>query len=177
MAERQAYAEGMRRVSSCSEFMLRPGAGVWRSSRYASNLAAWQQVFPPDALKVLATEELEADPTAAIQGVLAFLGLNPASLPPSEHGRYCVTGKVGVLDEPEALRAWRASRLDSSSDEGGNGGRGIGKCAPVKDKVVGADGVSRYKLDRETETLLRDFFRPYNARLFKLLGRQLPWAR
>ena len=41
-AEQEAYVEGMRRVSTCSEFMLRPGAAVWRSSRYASNLAAWQ---------------------------------------------------------------------------------------------------------------------------------------
>ena len=39
-AERDAYAEGMRRVSACSQYMLVPGAGVWRSSRYASNLAA-----------------------------------------------------------------------------------------------------------------------------------------
>ena len=30
-AERDAYAEGMRRVSACSQYMLVPGAGVWRA--------------------------------------------------------------------------------------------------------------------------------------------------
>ena len=66
--------------------------------------------------------------------------------------------------------------LDGQSDEDGDGG-GIGKCPSAEDeKSVGADGVSRYKIDGGTEALLKQFFAPYNARLFALLGRTLPWA-
>jgi hypothetical protein len=54
-AENAAYVEGMRRVSVCSAFMLRSGAGVWRSSRYAANLEVWQRVLGKQALKVIAT--------------------------------------------------------------------------------------------------------------------------
>ena len=58
-AEAEAYVEGMRRVSVCSEFMLRSGAGVWRSSRYAVNYEAWVKAFPKAQIKVVATEAME----------------------------------------------------------------------------------------------------------------------
>ena len=103
---------------------------VWRSSRYAANLEAWLKIFPRHQLKVMATEQLETDPSAALADVVAFLGLpkiaNP--LPAAEKGaRYCVTGKRGVMDD-SASRAWRAGRLDGTSDEDGDGGAGIGRC-------------------------------------------------
>lgn len=53
-AEAAAYVEGMRRVSVCSEFMLRSGAGVWRSSRYAANLEAWYKFFPRGCARLMA---------------------------------------------------------------------------------------------------------------------------
>ena len=86
-AERDAYAEGMRRVSACSQYMLVPGAGVWRSSRYASNLAAWYAAFPRSQIKVLATEELERDATAVMKDVISFLGLREMELPKPKHDR------------------------------------------------------------------------------------------
>ena len=83
-AEQEAYVEGMRRVSTCSEFMLRSGAGVWRSSRYAANLREWQRAFPKaisrGQLKVVATEELELDPSKVLNDVVSFLGLPPMPL-------------------------------------------------------------------------------------------------
>ena len=225
-SERAAYAEGMRRVSSCSEFMLRPGAGVWRSSRYASNLAAWYLAFPRAQLKVpprtfpnlplafyspsihlatateelgtfhwpsihlpltstpfppqvIATEELETDPKAVMADVLAFLGLRALELPEPKEPKLCVVGKAADTDEvPAANAAWRASRLDGSSDEGGNGGATLGKCAEraPTEAARGKDGVSRYRLDSETEALLRRYFEPSNTKLFTLLGRRLPWG-
>ena len=59
-AESAAYVEGMRRVSVCSEFMLRSGAGVWRSSRYAANLEAWRQFFPAGQIKVGAHASMDS---------------------------------------------------------------------------------------------------------------------
>jgi len=185
-AESEAYVEGMRRVSMCSEFMLRSGAGVWRSSRYAANLEAWLQFFPLSQLKVVATEALERDAAAVLAGVLTFLGLPPLA-PAGAAGarggaravltspRYCVAGKRGVLEEAAGSRGWRAGWLDGSSDEDGDGGDGIGECATPRDKVVGPDGVGRYKIDAATDALLRKFFAPYNQKLFALLGREVEW--
>ena len=127
---------------------------------------------------MLATEELERDSTATLASVYTFLGLPRPTAPlaaEEPQARYCVNGKHGVMDEA-ANRNWRAGRLDGQSDEDGDGG-GIGKCPSAEDeKSVGADGVSRYKMDGGTEGLLKQFFAPYNARLFALLGRNLPWA-
>jgi len=194
-AERAAYAEGMRRVSSCSEFMLRPGAGVWRSSRYATNLAAWYGAFPREQIKVIATEEMEREPRRIMTDVYRFLGLPdapaepqpqpqsqpkpPPKPPPQKSLRLCVVGKAMAEDEAPATNlAWRAGRLDASSDEGGNGGVALGPCVPrtESEAKVGKDGVSRYEIDSETEALLRRYFVPHNAKLFALLGRRLPWA-
>ena len=57
-----------------------------------------------------------------------------------------------------------------------DGGNGIGECSsPLKSASPAKDGVRRYDIDPPTEALLRDFFAVHNQRLFKLLGRTLPW--
>ena len=170
-AERAAYVDGMRRVSVCSEFMLRSGAGVWRSSRYADNLEAWRKHFSASQLKVLATEAMERDPAATLNEVLSFVGL-PKSATSPKPARYCLNGRHGVIVD-SGSRAWHAGRLDGSS-EGGAGG-GVEECEAAEDKVRGPDGVRRYKIDAATEDLLKQFFAPYNERLFKMLGRRLEW--
>ena len=175
--ESVAYAEGMRRVSVCSEFMLRSGAGVWRSSRYAANLQAWRKQFAMEQLKVIATEELERKPKETLDDVLSFLGLpkSKAAAPAAATKRYwCLNGRHGVMDEGLS-RAWHAGRLDGAS-EGGAGG-GIGECDDDDEagKVRSKDGVRRYEMEPSTEKLLKQFFSPYNEKLFELLGRRLEW--
>ena len=171
-AEAEAYVEGMRRISACSEFMLRSGAGVWRSSRYAANLEAWRKHVGSARLKVVSTESLERDAAGTLAEVAAFVGLPASAARPRSYKpgapRYCLSGRHGVISDA-ASRAWHAGgRLDGGS-EGGAGG-GIGECDEDDEgKVRGADGVSRYKIEPSTEALLRQFFAPYNARLFKLL--------
>ena len=84
--------------------------------------------------------------------------------------------QVDDEDDSPMNKAWRAVRLDGSSDEGGDGGNGIGECSsPLKSASPAKDGVRRYDIDPPTEALLRDFFAVHNQRLFKLLGRTLPW--
>ena len=177
--ERAAYAAGQRLISTCSEFMLRPGAGVWRSSRYASNMAVWQKAFPKEQIQVFATEEMERDMPGTMRAVFAFLGLAPHELPPMANPRLCSVGKASdAAESPTITAAWRAGRLDSTSDEGGSGGGAYGVCADrdSEESIVGKDGVSRYKIDGATEALLRRYFMPFNERLFALLGRRLPWG-
>ena len=58
---------------------------------------------------------------------------------------------------------------------GSQAGGGIGVCEETEEKVRGADGVRRYKIDVSTARLLEEFFAPYNTKLFELLGRKLEW--
>ena len=177
--EAAAYVEGMRRVSVCSEFMLRSGAGVWRSSRYAENLKQWYRHLPREHIKVMATEAMERDPAAALADVLAFVGLPPPASALAKAGgakgapRYCLNGRHGVIVD-SASQKWHASRLDGAA-EGGAGG-GISACEAPDDQVRGPDGVLRYKIAPATEALLQRFFAPYNQKLFDVLGRKLEWA-
>ena len=144
---------------------------MWRSSRYADNLEAWRKHFSASQLKVLATEAMERDPAATLNEVLSFVGL-PKSATSPKPARYCLNGRHGVIVD-SGSRAWHAGRLDGSS-EGGAGG-GVEECEAAEDKVRGPDGVRRYKIDAATEDLLKQFFAPYNERLFKMLGRRLEW--
>ena len=151
--------------------------------------------MPSSALHVIASEELERDPASTLRSVLEFLGLqtdlatapqlaklvaaadaaaSPTDPPVPKY--YCANGKRGVLDGSPLSRAWRSHVLDGSSDEDGDGGEGIGECPDLKDKVVGRDGVARYAIEKSTAQLLGRFFRPYNQRLFSLVGRPLPWG-
>ena len=73
-------------------------------------------------------------------------------------------------------RAWHAGRLDGAS-ESGAGRRHWRECDDDDEagKVRSKDGVRRYEMEPSTEKLLKQFFSPYNEKLFELLGRRLEW--
>ena len=140
---------------------------------------------------MVATEELETDQGGTLNDVVSFLGLPPLGTPAlsklpaagTAAARACIQQGAGASassdadeDDSPMNKAWRASRLEGTSDEGGDGGSGIGECAsPLKTTPPRPDGVRRYDIDKPTEALLRDYFAVPNQRLFKLLGRTLPW--
>jgi hypothetical protein len=157
--------------------MLRAGAGVWRSSRYASNLESWYATLPPEHFHITTLEKLETRGDAELEALLHFLSLPSAVRPRREAKPLCTAGVAGVLDASDGTAAWRAGAIQGTSDEGGTGGTAIVDCEPSEDKALGKDGVSRYKIDGATEALLKEFFRPYNERLFALVGRVFhEWA-
>lgn len=51
------------------------GPGYVDRGRYAVQLERWRQAFPPEALLVLVSEELFADPATGFAGLVAHLGL------------------------------------------------------------------------------------------------------
>jgi len=167
--------------------MLRPGAGVWRSSRYAANLAAWYAHLPKSQLKVIATEELEAHPDELLSEIIDYLGLaGYPRLPSSSTDHFCMTSKrADTRVEPTdsaSSAAWRAGRLDDASDEGSLEHASIDPCIRDTDKAAGSGGSAAgsggsagYAVEKATASFLRSFFAPYNQRLFKLIGRTLPW--
>lgn len=181
-AEVEGYLRGMLRVNSCSENMLRAGAGVWRSSRYGANLEMWQASFGKAGIKVLTTEELERDPAAVVASVVDYFGLPPA--PPAGlgaaavadvHKRHCVTGKRGIMDSSRANK-YAAPKAFAECDDGAQDAC-IGVCAGDEDKQKGGDGLLRYPIEAGTERLLRDYFAPLNQNLYKLAGRDLGWPK
>ena len=96
--ERKEYVGAMRKLSICSEMMLRPGGGIIRSAQYHKNLQVWKAAIPAALLKVVITEELERDPDRVMTEVLEFLSLSPRLLPRGS-AQHCVTGKAGIMDE------------------------------------------------------------------------------
>ena len=150
--------------------------GVWRSSRYAANLEGWYKHFPKAALHVVATEELELQPRATLDGITAFLGLPPSAAAAAAGAkRYCVIGKNGVMETAGGRHGWRAKRLGETGEGGDGAETGIGECSDgAETKATGADGVRRYQIDVDTADLLHRFFAPYNARLFGASSRPSP---
>jgi hypothetical protein len=64
---------------------------VLDASRYARQLAAFRDHFPPDALRVVDFDVLRDDPQAVLDAVLAHIGAAPmevAPLPPSNDSRH-----------------------------------------------------------------------------------------
>ena len=96
--EATAYAAASRRLSICSEMMLRPGGGIVRSAKYAANLRVWKATVPAAQLKVVITEDLERSPDRVVKEVLDFLGLD-YSLLPAGPTHDCVVGKAGIMDD------------------------------------------------------------------------------
>ena len=167
--------------------MLSPGIQLERSARYASNLAAWYKYFPRDQLKVVTTEELDLDPQATVSSVLAFLELGPmppAARPPSS--AYCMNGKVGMQERPlefgksERPEIARAGRSGASAPHRREIGReSVDNCSVSNvGKTRGSDGVFlAVRADRaSTLEYLRAFFKPYNQKLYAILGRDLGWS-
>ena len=163
--------EGEKAINHCSELMLRPGAGVTRSYKYAENVGNWLKWFPAEQFKVVATEKLETDFEGTIREVVSFLKLKP--LDPAllkDWRRYCVTSKAGIMDE-KRVEAEKAGVIGAGKADK----EGVGECDSGKEKDKGSDGISRYPIDSDTEKLLEAYFLPQNRRLYKMLGRDLGW--
>ena len=137
---------------------------------FTPNLEVWQRYFGKAGVKVVATEELEREPKATVDGVVDFLGLPPFDFEPSALSRrLCVTSKAGVMDVNPAAKNV-AGALSAPT-----GGVGIGSCRE-SGKARGRDGLLRNEIGRDTERLLSRFFAPFNKRVYALAGRSLGWA-
>jgi hypothetical protein len=62
--------------------------------RYLEQLRVWTELFPPERLLVLRSEDLYADPAAVYRGVQEFLGLPQVGL--GQYGTYNATSSNGM---------------------------------------------------------------------------------
>jgi hypothetical protein len=83
--------EGYREAPFCRSYVAR--------GRYAEQLERWLELFPRDQLLVLTTDELEADPAAAVSRVSRFLGI-----PDWRSDSYRVRGAQGEADMAPHVR-------------------------------------------------------------------------
>lgn len=163
---------GEKAINHCSELMLKPGAGLARSTKYADNLAGWLRWFPASSIKVVPTELLETSFEDAIAEVVGFLGLKPMPTDVlSDKTRFCVTSKAGIMDEKRSGKE-RAGIIGNHTPDK----HGVAKCDSAVEKSKGTDGVTRYPIDSQSMELLKAFFKPYNRKLYTLLGRDMGWA-
>lgn len=85
-------------------------------SRYAESLARWFALFPRDQIHVWASEDYYAAPNETVQGITAFLGLDPQRLPAIEQ-RLNAAPKTDMDPATRArLRAYFADDVAATQD-------------------------------------------------------------
>eukprot|EP00908_Phaeocystis_cordata_P016957 Transcript_28276.p1 GENE.Transcript_28276~~Transcript_28276.p1 ORF type:complete len:701 (+),score=205.47 Transcript_28276:257-2104(+) len=160
----------MSRVSQCSEFMMVPGNPLVKGARYAENLESWLKEFPREQLLIIHTDDLTTATQAVMNTTFAHLGLPTVDV--GTQSRFCVRGKAGVigvlkesdlhlhLGENDAGEAPDPNKLQ------------VGDCEPDPGN---APNVTRHRITPELEQRMRRYFRPFNEKLYAILGRDLGW--
>lgn len=136
----------------------------WRSyldaGYYAVQVRRYRELFGPDQLLILLSEDLRSKPEVTLQKVWDFLGI--AALPPES---YAVSANEAV-----SLRGATLLRLVK--------GRPYLKLIPDPVKSWVRRWMSRGeapRLRRDTERWLADYYRGWNQELTDLLGFRPPW--
>lgn len=81
-------------------------------SHYAMQLRPYLDLFGPERVRILVTEEFEADPVGAIQQTFRWLGVDPGFVPPNLDERAGVTPRRLEVERTVApLRRFRHSNL------------------------------------------------------------------
>jgi len=160
----------MSRVAQCSEFMMVPGNPLVKGARYAENLESWFREFPREQLLVIHTDDL----TTATQAVMnqTFAHLNLPMVNVGTQSRFCVRGKAGVIS------VLRESDLHLHLGENVTGEAADPNTLQVGDcetDAGNAPNVTRHSIDPVLEQRMRRYYRPFNEKLYALLGRELGW--
>ena len=136
---------------------------------YALPLEWWYEVFSSsknsnkeERIHVVCTEDLSNDTENAMEDVTAFLGLPEFDFSNvTEEGRYNVGGHRGY----DTVTPWNSTNPSNDHDN-----EGEEQTLEQLDAELTAisDGLMKQLLD---------FYRPYNERLFKLIGKTCPWKK
>ena len=119
--------------------------GFMDRSRYAETLQKWFDVFPKHQIHVVDGDALVANPIHELRLTETFLGLRPYFLPEMFDLHY-TKHYVCIKDSPNAQRDCR-----------------------------GQTEVSYAALDEEFRIQIEEYFRPFNIKLFQMIGRRFEW--
>ena len=136
----------------------------WRSyldaGYYAVQIKRYQQLFPPEQLLILLTEDLRSEPEATLRKVWNFL-----RIPEPPRTSYDVS-----VNEAVSIRGAALLRLVK--------GRSYLRLIPSPVKSVIRTWMSRGEgplLKRDTEQWLAQYYRRWNQELTDILGFEPPW--
>ena len=168
-----SLARAMSRVGPCSEFMMVPGNPLLKGANYAKHLETWFAHFPREQLYVIHTDDLTTATQRVMNETFAHLGLPTVDV--GKQSRFCVRGKSGVIN------VLKQSELGLHiGDNGTDGTDGVqdptklqvGDC---ENDAGNAPNVSRHSIDPALEARLRRYYKPFNEKLYAILGRDLGW--
>ena len=166
-------ARAMSRVGPCSEFMMVPGNPLLKGANYAKHIETWLATFPREQLHVVHTDDLTTATQRVMNETFTHLGLPTVDV--GTQSRFCVRGKSGVIN------VLKQSELGLHiGDNGTDGTDGVqdptklqvGDC---ENDAGNAPNVSRHSIDPQLEARLRRYYKPFNEKLYAILGRDLGW--
>ncbi|XP_076453418.1 heparan sulfate glucosamine 3-O-sulfotransferase 6-like [Babylonia areolata] len=123
--------------------------GAVRIGVYTKHLERWFKYFPRDQFHFVSGEQLIEDPAQVMKEVQAFLGLKPF-----------------VTDKHFYLNATRGFPCLIKSPENHSKPHCLGKTKGRRHPDVDPRVIER----------LRDFYRPFNAKLYQMVGRDFGWS-
>ncbi len=121
--------------------------GAIRIGVYAKHLERWLKYFPLSKIHFVNGERLISDPAAEMQGVQEFLGLKPVIS--EKHFYFNTTKGFPCLKKAE----------------GSSNPHCLGK----------TKGRPHPNIDQKVLQRLRDFFRPFNAKFYQMIGIDMGW--
>lgn len=181
-ADRRKIMRSSMPVMQCSEMMLMPPSMLTKGAMYSTELERWAHIFTNKQLLVIDTDDLTRKPQQQMNETFEFLGLPNVNV--GAKTKFCVRGKEGIMD---VLHEKEKGIFFEDEDEKGNASSGdhevrkghikVGDCDQNSDNVGmhTENGVAKHNISPALEQQMRDFFKPYNQRLYRFLGRDLGW--
>lgn len=162
----------MSRVAQCSEFMMVPGNPLVKGARYADNLESWFREFPREQLLIIHTDDLTTSTQSVMNTTFAHLGLPVVNV--GTQSRFCVRGKAGVISvlRESDLHLHLGENVTDGTDGSDPNKLQVGDC---ETDAGNAPNVTRHSIAPELEQRMRRYYRPFNEKLYALLGRDLGW--
>jgi hypothetical protein len=163
-----SFAEGL----AAEEQRTRDGwAALWRyagSSLYAPGLRRYREVFGPERVKVILSEDLRRDPGATLAELFTFLGIDPSFRPDTDQvhhrsGRPRSRLLASAISKPGPLSSIARGLLSD------------GLRTRVRTWLQNANTGEKGEVDPASRALLRERFRDDVREVEELLGRELGW--
>jgi len=128
-----------------------------RRSMYDVHMEWWLKYFSPDQFHILSAENLEANPVKELRRVEKFLGL-----------RHKLTKELFYFDKTKGFYCMCVNPRKQDAR--------LNKRVTVEQTCLGPNkGRTHPSVDPNVLDKLRNFFRPHNERLYKMIGINFGW--
>lgn len=158
-------------ISGSFEECLEKRADILEWSKYATHLMAWRPLFGAENVLILIHDDLKADAQAFLNGVCDFIRIERFQLSDPKMQDNLVNA---IPSEPRYPRIAHAARIVRDRlQKKGNYALVNSLKSPTLRNFLFSGGPVYKPMRSETETRLREFFRPEVEDLEEILGRDL----